>query len=676
MPDNSKPLARTFETRQHPMKVALFTKAFLEPTHVAIAQVVRGLPEIQFKIFTKLFSELPGLPVLNAKLAAALPTETNLDLAVSECDLVHAIYDGPIAFRAFEAARSCRLPFLLSFHGGYDTNAKIWKPNHRALTCNLCEEADAVTVVSKIDAARLASIGVRRPIEIAPVPIDLTALPPRKPIGADAPIVAIGRLVPKKGFHIAIAAFVRLPPNFRLEIIGDGPEAAALQETARNLGVQERVTFLGFLPLNETLHRLAQARFLLHPAIQAEDGNAEGTPQIILWAQAIGTPVIAGASGSISDIVVHEHSGLLVQPGDANAIAVAILRLIADSAFTEKLAEIARVEVLSVRDLSISIREWRSRYLRITSNWADRVKQPASDRSDSTQFFEKALNAAAVACATEPEKLRLFEIGGQGLIYLAGSEEGRLRAVKLPIYPTDGNKEQKVLAEGRILREARILAELTARGCQWTPRLYISDPAGRFLVREFIAGKTLQEAMLTLSDKERVVIITSLMETARNVFTILHNEQPMPFVFRDWKPRNLILVEGQNSPLIRVVDAGSIRSVRVPSSSNRLKIRIGTRNWLHWSPEMLLSSGRLFSPSTDYFSLGATIFYLLVGHPPFSNTESNSNRVMVAYGEEMKRVKNQWNLACEKFCLTANLADWVLQCLSLSAEERPTRFPI
>lgn len=495
------------------MKVALFTKAFLEPTHVAIAQVVRGLPEIQFEIFTKLFSELPGLPVPNAKLAAALPKETNLDAAVSECDLVHAIYDGPIAFRAFEAARSCRLPFLLSFHGGYDTNAKIWKPNHRALTCNLCEEADAVTVVSKIDAARLASIGVRRPVEIAPVPIDLTVLPPRKTIGADAPIVAIGRLVPKKGFNIAIAALTMLPPNFRLEIIGDGPEAAALRETARNLGVQERVTFLGFLPLNETLHRLAQARLLLHPAIQAEDGNAEGTPQIILWAQAIGTPVIAGASGSISDIVAHEHSGLLVQPGDANAIAAAILRLIADSAFTEKLAEIARVEVRSVRDLSTSIREWRSRFLRITSNTADRVKQVAPNHSDSTQFFEKALNAVAVACATKPEKLRLFEIGGQGLIYLVGSEEGQLRAVKLPIYPTDGNEEQKALAEGRILREARILTELTARGCQWTPRLYISDPAGRFLVREFIAGKTLQEAMLALSHTERVVLIAPLMET-------------------------------------------------------------------------------------------------------------------------------------------------------------------
>lgn len=657
------------------MKVALFTKAFLEPTHVAIAQVLRGLPEIHFEIFTKFFAELPGLPVPNAKLAAALPVEINLDMAVSRCDLVHAIYDGPIAFRAFEAAQACRLPFLLSFHGGYDTNAKIWKPNHRALTCKLCEEADAVTVVSKIDAARLAFLGVRRPVEISPVPIDPAVLPTRNTIGADAPIVAIGRLVPKKGFHFAITALTMLPPNLRLEIIGDGPEAAALQETARNIGVQERVTFLGFLPLSETLHRLAQARFLLHPAIQAEDGNAEGTPQIILWAQAMGTPVIAGASGSISDIVAHEHSGLLVESGNASAIAAAVLRLIANSAFAEKLAEIARLEVLTARDLSVSVGEWRSRYLRIASNKSNPVKQPAHNSPESTQFFDKALNAAAVACAAEPKDLRLFEIGGQGLIYLVGSEEDRLRAVKLPIYPADGNEDQKALAEGRILREARILAELTARGFQWTPRLYTSDSAGRFLVREFIAGKTLQEAMLALSLPERVALIAPLMETARNMFELLHNEKPEPFVFRDWKPRNLVLVEGENSPLIRVVDAGSIRSVRGPSSSNRLKTRIGTRNWLHWSPEMLLSSGRIFSPSTDYFSLGATIFYLLVGHPPFSNTEANPNRVMAAYGEEMKRVKSQWKLACAKACLPVNLAAWVLQCLSPLAEERPTRFP-
>lgn len=657
------------------MKVALFTKAFLEPTHVAIAQVVRGLPGIQFEVFSKLFSELPGLPIPNAKLAATLPTETKLDEAVSKCDLVHAIYDGPIAFRAFEAARTCRLPFLLSFHGGYDTNAKIWKPNHRVLTCNLCEEADAVTVVSKIDAARLASIGVRRPIEIAPVPIDLMALPPRKAIGADAPIVAIGRLVPKKGFSIAIAALTMLPPTFRLEIIGDGPEAAPLRETARNLGVQGRVTFHGFLPLNETLHRLAQARCLLHPAIQAEDGNAEGTPQIILWAQAIGTPVIAGASGSISDIVAHEHSGLLVKPGDANTIATAVLRLMGDSALAEKLARIARMEVLSARNLNTSVSEWRSRYLRLTSNKSDRVKQPAKNDPNPTQCFVKALDAAAVACATETEKLRLFEIGGQGVIYLVGSEEGRLRAVKLPIYPIDGNEEQKALAEGRILREARILMELTARNFQWTPRLYASDPAGRFLVREFVAGKTLQEALLALSMPERVALIAPLVETARALFGLLHNERPAPFVFRDWKPRNLVLVEDQIAPLIRIVDAGSIRSVRGPSSSNRLKTRIGTRNWLYWSPEILLSSGRVFSPSTDYFSLGATIFFVLVGHAPFSNTETNPNRVLAAYVEEMKRVKREWKLACAKVCLPANLGDWVLQCLSPSAEERPTRFP-
>ena len=511
------------------MKVALFTKAFLEPTHVAIAQVLRGLTEMHFDIFTKYFAEIPGLPIPNAKLAAALPTKINLDTAVSECDLVHAIYDGPIAFRAFEAARSCRLPFLLSFHGGYDTNAKIWKPNHRALTCKLCEEADAVTVVSKTDAARVASIGVRRPIEIAPVPIDLTALPPRCMIGPDAPIIAIGRLVPKKGLHVAITALTMLPPNIRLEIIGDGPEAAALRETARNLGVQERVTFLGFLPLSETLHRLARARLLLHPAIQAEDGNAEGTPQTILWAQALGTPVVAGASGSISDIVTHEHSGLLVQPVNANAIANSILRLIEDSSFADKLAQVARFEVISAHDLSTSVREWRSRYLRITSNSYYRVKQPSQNSSDSTQCFCKALEAAAIACATEPDKLRLFEIGGQGLIYLAGSEEGQLRAVKLPIYPSDGNEEQKVLAEGRILREARILAELTARGCLWTPRLFSSDPAGRFLVREFIAGKTLQEALLTLSPQERVSLIAPLMETAQKMFTLLHNEKPITF---------------------------------------------------------------------------------------------------------------------------------------------------
>lgn len=658
------------------MKVALFTKAFLEPTHVAIAQIVRGLPEIHFEIFTKLFSELPEFPVPNARLAASLPTEIDLDTHVSPCDLVHAIYDGPIAFRAFEAARACRLPFLLSFHGGYDTNAKIWKANHRALTYRLCEEADAVTVVSQIDAMRLASIGVRRPIEVAPVPIDVTALPPRNAISPDAPIIAIGRLVPKKGYQVAIAALAMLPENIRLEIIGEGPEAAALREIARNLGVQERVTFLGFLPLNETLHRLAQARFLLHPAIQAEDGNAEGTPQTILWAQAIGTPVIAGASGSITDIVTHEHSGLLVAPGVVKAIAAAVLRLYADSTLASRLAKVARAEVLSSRDLVTSLGAWRRRYARIFSESCDRAKQNSQNSLDQTVCLGKALDAAAAACDTVSGNFRLFEIGGQGLIYLTGSNKGPVRVAKLPIYPTDGNDEETALAQGRILREARILAELTARRCKWTPHLYTFDPAGRFLIREFIAGKTLQETLPALSLPDRVALIPLLIETARNMFTMLHSEKPVPFVFRDWKLRNIVLVKGRNGSVIRIVDAGSIRSVRGTYSSNRVKTRIGTHNWLHWSPEMLLSSGRFFSPSSDYFSLGTTIFNLVVGHAPFSNTEADPNCVLAAFGKEMGRVKDEWKLACARVKFPTNLSDWVLQCLSVSTEERPSHFPL
>lgn len=671
MPAISGPMADARSSFGHPVKVALFAKWFLEPTHVAIAQVIRGLSEIEFSVFAKGFGEVPQLPVPNATRKVVLDSGRLQDRAISKCDLVHAIYDGGTTFQAFESARACGLPFLLSFHGGFDTNSKIWKASYRELTREMCEAASAVTVVSKTDVDRLASIGVLRPIEVAPVPIDLNSVPKRPMIGSDAPIIAIGRLVRKKGYHIALAAFKLLPGDLRLEIIGEGPEDKSLRETAHALGIHERVEFLGFLPLDETLRRLAKARFLLHPAIQAEDGNAEGTPQVILWSHAIGTPVIAGASGSISNIVAHEHSGLVVPPNDPLKLAAAILRLLLDPGFAERLAQTAQAIVQSKHDLEACVAAWRRRYAEVVRGAPRPNSRWAFSTSPSNSQFLEALESAAKACGTKPDDLRLFEMGGQGLIYRNEPVEGGARAVKLPIY--DGSEHQRKAAEARILREGRILAELTARGSRWTPRLHSHDPGGRFLVRDFIRGDTLHDAVQRLSHRSRIGLIPPLFNAARALFDLLHNATPNPFVVRDLKPRNLVLVEGK-SPSIYIVDVGSIRSTG-QESRRQSKTRLGTRNWLFWAPEMLLSNGKEFSPSSDYFSLGATLFYLLFGRPPFSNREADPDEFLASYADELESAIDSVRQASFGSELPPNLAEWLSKCLSLSAEDRPTRIP-
>jgi len=84
------------------------------------------------------------------------------------------------------------------------------------------------------------------------------------------------------------------------------------------------------LPLHQVEEHLAGAFALLHPARVGPDGNAEGTPQVVLLAQALGVPVIAGASGNLCDVIEDGRSGLLVRPEDPAALARAVTHLAKD----------------------------------------------------------------------------------------------------------------------------------------------------------------------------------------------------------------------------------------------------------------------------------------------------------------------------------------------------------
>jgi len=88
--------------------------------------------------------------------------------------------------------------------------------------------------------------------------------------------------VPKKGVDIALDCLASLPPRFKLTIVGEGAMKAVLMERARELKIENRVTWTGPKPLRQTLQIIADGAILLHPARVCEDGNAEGTPQAVL----------------------------------------------------------------------------------------------------------------------------------------------------------------------------------------------------------------------------------------------------------------------------------------------------------------------------------------------------------------------------------------------------------
>ncbi|MES2154616.1 MAG: glycosyltransferase [bacterium] len=177
------------------LSIALVTHRFLEPTHHGMAMLVARLADCEFHVYAKEFTD----HFTFENVVERVPYSRGpLTFGPDALDVVHAVYDGRTALRAGRAAVAAGLPFILSFHGGFDTNAKIFDSRYSPWTRAVATRADALTVVGPSDVQRLRRLGVQRPIVVLPVAIDLHRLPrpsKRNPFS----LLVVARLVPKKG---------------------------------------------------------------------------------------------------------------------------------------------------------------------------------------------------------------------------------------------------------------------------------------------------------------------------------------------------------------------------------------------------------------------------------------------------------------------------------------------
>jgi glycosyltransferase involved in cell wall biosynthesis len=147
----------------------------------------------------------------------------------------------------------------------------------------------------------------------------------------DGGILAIGRLVPKKGFDVLIEALARLPETLRpnVTIIGDGPERAALEKLVQSLlGPSARVAFRGALPNSEVLGLLRRTSLCVLPCRVGSDGDQDGIPVALMEAMAEGVPVITSDLPTLRELVRNGESGTLVRPDDPEALAGALRELL------------------------------------------------------------------------------------------------------------------------------------------------------------------------------------------------------------------------------------------------------------------------------------------------------------------------------------------------------------
>ena len=198
-------------------------------------------------------------------------------------------------------------------------------------------------------------------------------------------ILAVGRLVEKKGYDVLLDALALLAAAaparpFTCRIVGDGPLAGRLRARAAALGIDSLVTFAGAQPREAVAAEYAAADIFVQASVVLPDGDRDGIPNVLLEAMASGLPVVASDVAGIPEAVTDGETGLLVPGSDPAALAGAIATLLADPGLRAALGRAGRASTVDRFDRGAAVRTVAA----LIRQTAGPVERPASRATGSS----------------------------------------------------------------------------------------------------------------------------------------------------------------------------------------------------------------------------------------------------------------------------------------------------
>ena len=255
-------------------------------------------------------------------------------------DLIHRNGVGADGLFCLTAAKAPPVPLVVTLINDLLTHST----RQDSLLGHLLRSADWVTTVSAaalVQTRALVPEIISRSTVIHSGLQDQGCVPP--PLPTDVPrLLCLGRLVPQKGFDIALQALSTVVKRFsktRLVIAGDGPERVALEQQAVQMGLAGAVDFLGWVPPDQIPAVLGSATVVVMPS------RWEGLPNVALQAALMARPVVGARVGGLPEIIEHGKTGLLVAPEDSAALVDAITFLLGNPETATRIGQAAQARV-------------------------------------------------------------------------------------------------------------------------------------------------------------------------------------------------------------------------------------------------------------------------------------------------------------------------------------------
>lgn len=238
-------------------------------------------------------------------------------------DIVHLFQFSVSAFFDLLTNIDYPAPHLLTLHGSVQSNQITPGTIRRHLIHSVdwittCSEALLREVHGQMPEVAVYSSAIRNCIQMPALePEPLSFSPPR--------LLCLGRVVPQKGFDVALAAFAQLVPRFpgiRLTIAGDGKEKPALEAMAHQLGVANSVEFPGWVQPEDVPALINACTLVVMPS------RIEPFGIVALQAAQMARPIVVTRVGGLPEVVVDSETGMLIESGDVEALVANITFLL------------------------------------------------------------------------------------------------------------------------------------------------------------------------------------------------------------------------------------------------------------------------------------------------------------------------------------------------------------
>jgi glycosyltransferase involved in cell wall biosynthesis len=249
---------------------------------------------------------------------------------------VHGYFAHAPAAVAAAVADRFGLPYGFSVHAldaRKVSKAELGERARRAALVVTCNEDAA----AEVEAAGTRPTLVRHGV-------DLAAFPASPPPGHDpVELLAVGRMVEKKGFDVLLEALTRLDRPYRLRLVGDGPLRPRLEALIAAHRLADRIELVGRCTHATLPDYYAAADVVVVPSVVDSTGDRDGLPNVVLESMASQRPVVASAVAAIPAAVRDGVTGTLVPPRDPDALAGALATLIDSPARRAELGRAARL---------------------------------------------------------------------------------------------------------------------------------------------------------------------------------------------------------------------------------------------------------------------------------------------------------------------------------------------